>query len=526
MGNKGSKPASPSTSFSSEAPAASAAPAAPTTQPATQPVQQPVQQPSSLRDVTLRSVVFQKPNVQVIPGENGQMILSEQVSPELFDSYVDILKVMAQLSRLIYTDAGILRETMMSPVFGSKNNVGVNNTLNANEKQYSDLRRKPSSYANSLEGRPMESYVITETPAGRGFARYISSPSDLTFMFVDGAFMQERNSFFQPTDVLLSFKGSSTAKNFKHDLYSQFTPADLGGLMATKGLASAGDIKGNVPASFVKPILKSWERIEEGLRDYPPKRLFITGHSLGGAYATLCAFILAEAKTRYPSLEHIHLITFGAPTLVADKARNTFNAHLNSGFMTYDRVTSATGGTLPDIIPTIPAAFSHPGYQPLKTELYPEKKTGRAYQIANIRKVYQKGGFILSGPEKKKYDLETMTHMPTQIKIPTEQAFAHAGYFDMVWMTSARLYGMKNPGFKNNTFIADFLNNGVSFKYVSADTSEIPAEEPPSDATTSSPIPPEAVAQAAQASQAGSGRKKTRKHRKRSAPTRRIKIYI
>ena len=515
MGNKGSKPSTPPTALpaSPSSPPSSFSPAAPTPAAPTE--------PKSLRDVTLRSVVFQKPSVQVIPGQNGQMILKEQVTPDLFESYVNLLKIMAQLSRLVYADSGIIRETMISPVFGSKNGAGVNNTLNANDSTFSSLRRKPTTYANSLEGRPMESYVITEAPDARGFARYISSPSDLTFMFVTGSFMQGRNSFFQPTDVILSFKGSSTVKNFKHDLYSQFTPADLGALTATKGLASAGEVKGNVPASFVKPILKSWERIEEGLHDYAPKRLFITGHSLGGAYATLCAFILAEAKSKYPSLEHIHLVTFGAPTLVSDKARNTFNAHLNSGFMTFDRVTSATGGTLPDIIPTIPAAFSHPGYQPLKTEFYPEKKTGRAFQIANLRKVYQQGGFIISGPEKKKYELETMTHMPTQVKIPTEQAFAHAGYFDMVWMTSARLYGMKNPGFGTHTFVAELQENGVSFKYIDADPTDVPAAEPDASATTASPVPQEAVP--TEAPQEAAGRRKTRKHKRRS---RRIKIFI
>jgi hypothetical protein len=130
----------------------------------------------------------------------------------------------------------------------------------------------------------------------------------------------------------------------------------------------------------------------------------LTGHSLGGAYTTLFAFILAEGKAILPQLKNIqsiHLITFGAPCIFSDKARNTFNAHLDSGFLTIDRVVSQkiparsaatqllVGGIAGpnDIIPTIPMGFSHPGFRPLALEYYPEKN-GRPYSIDNVRRFY------------------------------------------------------------------------------------------------------------------------------------------
>lgn len=431
-------------------------------------------QSSTLKDTTLRSVLFGKSDVEVVPNPEGQMVLKDQVDQDVFDSYLLHLNTMAQLSRAVYCDSGILREVILSPSFGTMDSKSVNNTITELEKQYSDLRRSPSSYENSKEGRPMESYVLTESSqTGNGFARYVSSPSDLTFVAVSG----EKLKFLKPNDLVICFKGSSTIKNFKHDLYSQFTPVDLGISTTTKNY---------VPGSFVKPIKKSWDHLKKILDDYNPNRIFLTGHSLGGAYATLVGFMLAESTS--PS---IHIITFGSPTVLGDGARNTFNAYLDSGKITLDRVVSyGNVSKLVDPIPSIPAGFSHPGFQPLRTELYPEKNTGRAYNLEMIQKVYQKGGVLGIGKEKEKYEVETKTHMPNKILIKATtslaQGFAHPEYFGMTWFNAFRLVGMKNPGFKAsddsyNTFVADFFEDGIRFKYESGEPVEEVAEEPESE---------------------------------------------
>ena len=169
---------------------------------------------------------------------------------------------------------------------------------------------------------------------------------------------------------------------------------------------------------------------------------------------------------------------------MADGARNTFNTILDSGYMTLDRVVSSFGKVL-DIIPAIPVGFSHPGFQPLRTEFYPELKTGRAYNIDTIRKVYT-GGFLGIGTQKSLYEKATMTHVPTRMTIPTRtlagRGFSHAEYFDMTFMGGFRLLGMKNPGFKNHTFIADLSDVGVDFKYVDSKPGEVSAGEPDSTA--------------------------------------------
>jgi hypothetical protein len=244
-----------------------------------------------------------------------------------------------------------------------------------------------------------------------------------------------------------------------------------------------------VCASFVKPILKSWEQIKSVLNEFKPTRLFVTGHSLGGAYSSLFTFLMAEIRAaNFPTIKSIHNITFGAPTIVTDGARNTFNAHLDTGIVTLDRIVSAGYlSKLADIIPAIPVGFSHPGFQPLRTEWYPELKTGRAYTYGTVKKVYQVGGLFGLGSEKTAYEAATKTHMPNKVAVlanhPMTQPFAHAEYLDMMFMGAFRMPGMLNAGFKSGkdrfTFVADLFPDGVSFKYVPTGGVEEPGEIAP-----------------------------------------------
>jgi len=459
MGNKGSVP------VVSGQPVVAAAPV------------QPAAQVQTLKDTTLRSIVFNQKDLEVVPNSEGQMILKTQISKEQFDLWVHTLKVMAQLVRTVYCDSGIIREVLLSDKFGRDDNKSVNALITDLDKKYSKDKTSPSSYVGSKEGKPMVSYVITESPGvDKKIATYVSSPSDLTFLVVPGEQLAGKLTSVLPTDLIISFKGSSTIKNFKHDLYSQFTPVDLATVMPPGTTMSSTTTKNFVTGSFVTPMLKSWDILKKEIEDANPTRLFITGHSLGGAYASLLGFILAECgRVTFPSIQSIHIVTFGCPTILGDGARNTFNAHLDSGYVTLDRVTSyGITGNIADVIPGIPVGFSHPGFQPLRTEFYPEKKTGRAYNLETVRKVYQTGGVLGFGPEKNKYEVATKTHMPNRITIPARnplvQAFAHAEYFDMTWLNAFRIYGMKNPGFKGKdgqfyTFRAEIFPDGIKFSY-------------------------------------------------------------
>lgn len=351
------------------------------------------------------------------------MILKTQIGKDMFDKYVHVLKIMAQLARIVYCDLSIIRDVVLGQNFGHDNNKAVNDEITVRDKARSSERTVPADPAKN-NGRPMKSYVEPpcEKKSNPSFT-YVSSPSDLTFILLNGNQLRGKNDFFKDTDIVISFKGSSTMKNFKHDLYSQFQASELADLMPPEAKFKP---VGKVTGLFVEKIMKSWDILKEEINQKakPGCRLFITGHSLGGAYASLFAFIVAECHAQiFPNIATAHLITFGAPTLLSDTARNAFNKHLETGFLTLDRVVSQAKTRIIDAIPSIPVGFSHPGYQPLKGELWPEKKTGRAYQLGSLEIFFVKsqggghtqtmrGGAFFEGQEKKNIELKPTNPCP------------------------------------------------------------------------------------------------------------------
>ena len=362
-------------------------------------------------DTTIRPICFEIPNM--VTKETAAA-----VGPEKFKRYEHTLYVMAQLSRLVYCDTGIMWKCIQDSL-GLSNDV-VNKVISAYDKKFSDKRKIPiTSQPGDGANRPMESYSLFPSKATDNtnkFGTYVSTADDMTCVFLKGSKIKNNpNSIFQPSDIIVSFKGSSTVDNFKHDLMSQITSADLGKLLQSIGVTVDNGQSGNyVTGAFVSPLVHAWTALMQALNEHVAAsgsdagRLFLTGHSLGGAYASLFAFILAEGKVggtipAMAMISSIHLITFGAPCILQDHARNTFNRHLDSGLITLDRVVSqkvsarsaatqvlmgGVGGPN-DVIPTIPVGFSHPGYRPLipLKNSYPESK-GRPYSIDNIRKFY------------------------------------------------------------------------------------------------------------------------------------------
>lgn len=458
---------------------------------------------------------------------------THSIDKSQFKKYEYALYICAQLSRIVYTDSGIIRRILQES-FG-KDNATVNSEITKYDKQFSAERRTPvSSQAGDGKGRPAESYSLNPSDGSNPFAIYISSPSDCSALVVRADKLQSNNNNpFNSTDIFVSFKGSSTIENFKHDLLSQFTAGELKTTISPQ-INIQNDV-GNVPTAFVTPIVGIWsgllKAIEElvGIeRESDDLRLIITGHSLGGAFASLFAFIIAEFRGTERSfldkIKSIHLITFGAPTILSDKARNNFNKHLDTGFITLDRVVSqaiaarsaatqvAVGGILGpnDVIPNIPVGFAHPGFRPLTTEFRPEAG-GRPYQMMNIRnffikdwtsktngpdpetwpfsipakdqpgddttlikqladvKVTQEGGGLLdSGKEKSAYSAATKSHLPNFVSVQGSKwaaGFAHAEYLGMFFLGAFRLPGMKNPA-SNDIAYFKLNDEGVKITYL------------------------------------------------------------
>jgi hypothetical protein len=140
--------------------------------------------------------------------------------------------------------------------------------------------------------------------------------------------------------------------------------------------------------------------LEEILLSIPIHRIVVTGHSLGGANATVASLIFAgfkRAGVKCLQEPKLHCITFGSPKLFLDYTRHVYNRHLNQGILTLDRVAGrmgnlvlgmASAGTAIDLVPTIPPNLVHPGYMILKQEIKTQSRTGRSKNISDIRQMF------------------------------------------------------------------------------------------------------------------------------------------
>ncbi len=85
------------------------------------------------------------------------------------------------------------------------------------------------------------------------------------------------------------------------------------------------------------------------LKERPPKHLWITGHSLGGALALVCAYDLIENETFQIS----GVLTFGQPMVAQPQLSNYLNQRLASRYTYF--------GNGKDIVPRVPPTYVHCG---------------------------------------------------------------------------------------------------------------------------------------------------------------------
>lgn len=140
--------------------------------------------------------------------------------------------------------------------------------------------------------------------------------------------------------------------------------------------------------------------LERTLTNDPVDKIIVTGHSLGGANASIAALCLAGFKNYGANVlrnTDLHCITFGAPKIFTDSSRNIFNSFLLDGTMTLDRIAGRTNtvnllssglGRETDLVPLIPPNLVHPGFMILKTEIKTQSRTGRSKNITDLRQMY------------------------------------------------------------------------------------------------------------------------------------------
>ena len=332
-----------------------------------------------------------------------------------FQHYIYLYEVMAQLTRLVYCDSGIIKKVFDTD-FG-RDNFSLMGTIGELDKEFQSKKRSPLESQKASEiapGIPHESYALGSAPIPtKKYATYIATRKVLTAIVLDTSVADGillKKGPFEKTDIIISFKGTSTFQEAIHDLKSVFMRVDLNDVIRLLGLpVIEEDAKSFINGSFTNVLLDAWNVIIKAISEHGEGefRLFCTGHSLGGAYCTLLGFLLGYIKqlpnTNSDSdtiklvkrIKSIHIISLGAPTICADKARNVFNRFLIDKSITFDRLVTQKFPTLTastaftDIIPLIPYGFSHPGFKQSNFTL--KQDNNRPYILSSIYILYNKG---------------------------------------------------------------------------------------------------------------------------------------
>lgn len=414
-----------------------------------------------------------------------------------------LLFIGAEASRLAYCDVGILKESLKA--FGLSPDI-LNKVISHYDSKYSS---KKFLFNRSGQKIAPDSYEIQPCPSFENdgkipLVRYISSPTDTTCMIMSGStLLSNPNNIISATDCMVVFKGSSSLRNWEKNLRS-IVPGDLAKEIQSITTAPPGIM---VAKSFVTPIVEIFGEIISGIKEVSPNctRIFVFGHSKGGAEAELAGTILSLCKSQFPNVLQVHVISYGSPKIVSPSAKYLYNQEFlvkNAGNFTLTRIESVgtlVGDTVTDIPPGI---MVHPGWGDKTSTIDSIRSTYGGVAITDNKRNPSTWPFYQSPDlwdilNKFKLDAEVQKVIgESVINLPVEPPTGgehstyfrvrgsrwapnpHMEYFGMFFLGSQRLPGMANPAKTqgdrkaipgsnvNKIFIANIFPECTKYKYV------------------------------------------------------------
>jgi len=410
-----------------------------------------------------------------------------------------MLFIGAEASRLVYSDVGIIRESLKG--FGLSPDI-LNQVISYYDRKY--ITKKTNLLSRGTNFTPPESYELQACPEGIDNAgqpvliRYISSPTDTTCMVVSpNALKPNPNTIITANDCMVVFKGSSSLRNWEKNLRS-VAPGDFSTAIAS--VVPGGPSGLSVATAFVVPIVEIFNDIVESIEKVSPgaNRIFVFGHSKGGCEAELAGAMLA---LKFPNKE-IHIISYGAPKIIAPGSKDVFDKFFftdKQGKFTLTRVESVGAVVGDNVTDMPPGLMVHPGWG-TKTNTLDFIRSQHGVSIDNQNKrnaaTWPFAEPMELGDIKNKLKLnaevqrvigETVTVANPSIKGGANylrvkgSSWApnpHMEYFGMFFLGSQRLAGMGNPAKTqgdrkevpgsnvNKTFVANIFNDCSKYQYV------------------------------------------------------------
>lgn len=160
--------------------------------------------------------------------------------------------------------------------------------------------------------------------------------------------------------LVIAFKGTDNLQDLWTDLntYSVSTLSKVNGEDLTVPLYGHNGFIGrfiNLYPQVVEGLDSLYQVADPEMEVYPP--ILITGHSLGGALATVCAFVLCQLLPRAP----IQLITFESPRVFTVGTLEKIQGYLPTSQVENNAIRISARN---DIVPSMPpdlAGFRHVG---------------------------------------------------------------------------------------------------------------------------------------------------------------------
>jgi hypothetical protein len=414
-----------------------------------------------------------------------------------FSKYEYLLYILAQINRLTHDDTGFAWK-VMTTCLGLSNDI-VNHLLYRYDTEEKEQRITPAPIGDG-HGRPMMSYTTEHYPTRKNkcWGVYISTNKDLTaniLQIENLPIKRNSNSIFVKSDIIISFKSTSTIVNLLTDIHSQFVKENIQTAVETTGIKIAPECY--TAKSFIELLMTGWNAIIRALQEFSDKsRIFVTGHSLGGALATIFGFIMAEGKasnTLPINIKSIHIISFGSPKVFNIVAKERFNSHLIDGIITYDQVVNQTRPHTTfdlssiyersDWAPRFPIGYEHPGID--GEEPYSLDEIRKYYGVDSETRFRDEKTWPFSEPIDLYTDKEKLTsltnrymvggvkYLPNLVSIQARPDifFVHSEMLGMINKPAHRTYGMKNPVGPYSDLIAYFMlcSSGVKIQYLNPD---------------------------------------------------------
>ncbi|OLP16648.1 lipase [Leptolyngbya sp. 'hensonii'] len=163
------------------------------------------------------------------------------------------------------------------------------------------------------------------------------------------------------TDLILVFRGSESSVDWKTDFDTRQDRAEFDKQVIRQEIASQRDkvypYAGSSSSGalmhrgFVNAYFSVREQIHESINRHEVSQVTVTGHSLGGALAILCA---VDIQYNFSEKVTVEVYTFGAPKVGNDGFRDSFNRRVPSSYHFIYGM---------DIVPELPRWWQ--GYRPV-----------------------------------------------------------------------------------------------------------------------------------------------------------------